>query len=108
MVLESGKLRRWCVAYLSITLVCQKRMLFGFSFKHRVVRTGSSEKKTGTGPLAICPSKTVPCMGHEWIWTTATLSSMRVGDPSTAGSGAGRDCSCNWKPPPAEVFIAQR
>ena len=65
MVFGTGSSRRWCVTYLSITLVCQKRMLFGFSSKHRAVRTGSSEKKTGTGPLAICPSKTIPCMGHE-------------------------------------------
>ena len=95
-------------AHLYIVLVCQLRTLLGSSFRPLVASSTFSEKNTGTSPCATWPLKTVPRRGHEWTCTTATLSSMRMGEPSTTCSGAGRDWSCSWESPAAVVLIAHQ
>jgi hypothetical protein len=82
------------VIYLSISMLSWTRAETLLASKALRAPCRSLEKKIGAGPLACGLSKRAAPTSQVCSSTTATLSSIMMGDPSTVDTGAGRVCNC--------------
>ena len=82
------------INYLSISmLICTRAEALSASNALRAL-CRSPEKKIGAGPLTCGLSKRAAPTSQVCSSTTATLSPIMMGDPSTVDTGAGRVCNC--------------